>query len=265
MKDCFGPSMLKRLAKLPIICSGISMGYAEEVDAYLTLMTDTMETESFAKCERNGVDQVKKESSERLASGHSPASSSSSSSRAQGVHNVLVHTKKIPGNCGSIYTHMYIASRFNSQDVCFGLFAPGLVVHDQRSGWVANMQAGLARVSNNVVFNQRGHKVAVVHQYDRFKDLQASYFKKFVFWSMPTEAETCAAFNVVKDTELFKKKCDLRVVSGHSPSHCCVSCSRNEQCKAFSFAGSQCFLKSCTTSTQRISVKGVHSGYLKTG
>lgn len=209
MKDCFGKEMLNRIAKKTIICSGISMGTMEEVKAYLKLMTDTIETGSFAKCERNGVDQ--------------------------GVHNVLVHTQRIKE----------------------------LVVHDQKSGWVANMQAGVARISNNVVSNQRGQKVAVVHQYDRFKNLQESYFKKYVFWPMPSEAETCAAFNVVKDAELFKKKCDLRVVSGHSASHCCVSCLRNDKCKAFSFAGSQCFLKSCNTPASRISMKGVHSGYLK--
>jgi hypothetical protein len=211
VKDCFGKEMLSRIAKKTIICSGISMGTVGEVESYLKLMTDTMETEAFAKCERNGVDQ--------------------------GVHNVLVHTQRIAG----------------------------LVVHDQKSGWVANLQAGLARVSNNVVSNQRGQKVAVVHQYDRLKELQESYFKKYVFWPMPAEAETCAAFHVVKDAELFKKKCDLRVVSGHSASHCCVSCLRNDKCKAFSFAGSQCFLKSCSTSTQRISARGVHSGYLKAG
>jgi len=209
VKDCFGKEMLNRIAKKTIICSGISMGTMHEVKAYLKLMTDTIETDSFAKCERNGVDQ--------------------------GVHNVLVHTQRIQE----------------------------LVVLDQKSGWVANMQAGLARISNNIVSNQRGQKVAVVHQYDRFKNLQESYFKKHVFWPMPSEAETCAAFNVVKDAELFKKKCDLRVVSGHSASHCCVSCLRNDKCKAFSFAGSQCFLKSCNTPANRISMKGVHSGYLK--
>jgi hypothetical protein len=200
--------MRDRLAKKTIICSGISMGTTNEVAAYLKTMSETMETEAFSKCERNGVDQ--------------------------GVHNVLVHTGRIDG----------------------------LKVHDQASGWVANLQAGRAKITKNVVLNQRGERVSVVHQYDRFKDLQASYFKKYVFWELPSEKETCKLFTVAKNKELFKKKCDLKVTSGHSTSHCCESCLRVKQCKAFSFAGSQCFLKSCAESTSSISIPGVTSGFL---
>ena len=209
VKDCFGKSMLSKLSKKTIICSGISMGDFTSVKTYLELMTETMETPEFSQCERNGVDQ--------------------------GVHNVLVHTGKIPA----------------------------LIVHDQKSGWVANMQAGLHKiVRGERVVNQRGERVAVVHQYDRFKDLQAYYFKKYVFWEMPSEAETCKDFTVVRNAELFKKTCELKVTSGHSVSHCCVSCQRMSKCQAFSFAGSQCFLKSCTTSKQKILLKGVVSGFL---
>jgi hypothetical protein len=176
---------------------------------YLSQMQETMETEQFAKCERNGVDQ--------------------------GVHNVLVHTNKL--------SH--------------------LTIKDQKSGWVANMQSGRAVIRpNNQVVNQLGEKMAVVHQYDRFKDLQASYFKKFVFWEMPSEAETCKEFKIEHKVELFKKTCDLKVTNGHSASHCCTACERQKGCQAFSFAGSQCFLKSCTKSTKRVDADGVTSGYL---
>jgi len=207
-QDCFGQKMLNRLSKNTIICSGISMGTTAEVVAYLKAMSETMETEAFAKCERNGVDQ--------------------------GVHNVLVHTGRIQG----------------------------VQVLDQGSGWVANLQAGRAKIAKHVVLNQKGGEVSVVHQYDRYKDLQASYFQKFVFWELPSEEETCELFTVAKNKELFKKRCDLKVSSGHSTSHCCESCLRVKDCKAFSFAGSQCFLKSCAESVSSIAMKGVNSGFL---
>jgi hypothetical protein len=126
------------------------------------------------------------------------------------------------------------------------------------------MQSGRSKISGDMVLNPRGNKVAVVHQYDRFKDLQASYFKRFVFWPLPSEAETCAAFVVTHDVELFKKTCDLKVTSGHSAGHCCQSCERTERCQAFSFAGSQCFLKSCKTSQKSLPMKGVTSGFIST-
>jgi len=225
--------MFQRLSKKRIICSGISMGSAVEVEAYLKLMSETMETAEFAKCERNGVDQ--------------------------GVHNVLVHTGQIPG----------------------------LVVRDQRTGWVANMQSGLSRVTKGGVLNQKGERVSVVHQYDRYKELQAGYFKDFVFWPMPSEAETCADFTIARGQELFKKTCDLKVTSGHSTvrlsfcfstmnfclclltlmpphfqGHCCVACQRMGKCQAFSFVGSQCFLKSCTGPRRSIVMESVTSGFL---
>jgi hypothetical protein len=68
----------------------------------------------------------------------------------QGVHNVLVHTDKIK--------NMKIWSQSNSP--------------------VLNLQAKMARVEGMVVKNNHGDLVAVVHQYDRYPDLQRELFKE---------------------------------------------------------------------------------------
>ena len=66
----------------------------------------------------------------------------------QGVHNVLVHKKLIPN----------------------------MKVFKQADGPVANLQAKLSRVQGTQVFNQAGKLVAVVHQYDRYPELQKKLF-----------------------------------------------------------------------------------------
>ena len=153
----------------------------------------------------------------------------------QGVHNVLVHTQQIPG----------------------------LKVLDQRSGWVANMQAKSAVINDfNQVSNQRGNLVAIVHQYDRFRQLQKEYLNRFIFWSMPSEEKRCGRFQIVEDMDLFKKKCDLRVAKGHSNGDCCERCLTTKGCKGWSAAGSQCFLKSCSTPQTKVKMRGIASGYL---
>jgi len=72
----------------------------------------------------------------------------------QGVHNQLVHSKCIPD-----------VDRFWQND-----------------GPVANMQGGQAVVKTEeglmVVYNGRGQKVKVAHQYDRNKQLQAHLYKR---------------------------------------------------------------------------------------
>jgi hypothetical protein len=68
----------------------------------------------------------------------------------QGVHNVLVHTDKIK--------NMKIWSQSNSP--------------------VLNLQAKMARVEGMVVKNNHGDLVAVVHQYDRYPELQRELFKE---------------------------------------------------------------------------------------
>ena len=68
----------------------------------------------------------------------------------QGVHNVLVHTSKIKN----------------------------VKVFSQSSSPVLNLQAKMARVEGMKVYNNRRELVPVVHQYDRYPDLQKALFKE---------------------------------------------------------------------------------------
>jgi hypothetical protein len=68
----------------------------------------------------------------------------------QGLHNVLVYTKQIQ--------NLQIWSQANSP--------------------VLNLQAKVARVEGMKVSNMKGAVVAVVHQYDRYPDLQRLLFKE---------------------------------------------------------------------------------------
>lgn len=70
----------------------------------------------------------------------------------QGVHNVLVHTNKIK--------NVKIWSQSNSP--------------------VLNLQAKMARVNGKTVQNNHGDIAAVVHQYDRYPDLQKELFKEVI-------------------------------------------------------------------------------------
>ena len=71
VSDCFGSAIADQFAERWIVCSGISIGTADDVRLYLNQMSAAMSTPSFVACERNGVDQ--------------------------GVHNVLVYNNPIPG------------------------------------------------------------------------------------------------------------------------------------------------------------------------
>ncbi|EKX33292.1 hypothetical protein GUITHDRAFT_51279, partial [Guillardia theta CCMP2712] len=126
VRDCFGPEMFSRLSSKPIICSGISMGTMDAVKSYLQAMSEHIMKQEFAACERNGVDQ--------------------------GVHNVLVHTDKIP--------HL----RVNRQD----------------DGLVANMQAHVMKFRSGKVYNVNNELARVVHQYDRDLELQRSLLDSYV-------------------------------------------------------------------------------------
>ena len=213
VKDCFGPKMLSEISRKPIICSGVSMGSTKEVVAYLGLMQELMETEKFATCERNGVDQ--------------------------GVHNVLVHTNRIPN----------------------------LKVFTQSDGWVANMQAHSGSTigpAGQVHNKARSRTVAIVHQYDRYRQLQQRYFDRFIFWDRDeAAAQNCKDFKIEEGFDLFKAKCDLKVTSGHSNDNCCETCLRTQGCQAWTAAGSQCYLKNCKTPQSRVAMNGVASGYLR--
>lgn len=72
----------------------------------------------------------------------------------QGTHNVLVHTGAIRN----------------------------LKLWNEQEGHVANLQSKLSYVKNNRdVYNKAGAKLAVVHQYDRYPELQKTLFEK-VCW-----------------------------------------------------------------------------------
>eukprot|EP00981_Chlorochromonas_danica_P004010 scaffold760_cov178-Ochromonas_danica.AAC.12 len=183
IKDCFSQSMVNTVGDNPIICSGVSVGTTREALSYTKKMATIVKGEQsdvphqFPRCERNGVDQ--------------------------GVHNVLVHTKRIG--------HMQ--------------------KWDQRSGPVANMQAKVARVNaDHEVVNSKGEKYAVVHQYDRFPDLQRFLFRK--------------------------GKCDLTGRGGAtSAASCCKICNGNPGCQSFTFLAGTCFLKTCAVHNTRGGMK----------
>jgi hypothetical protein len=68
----------------------------------------------------------------------------------QGVHNVLVHTNQISS----------------------------LKVWGQRDSPVLNLQARMAQISGGEVRNLKGDVASVIHQYDRYPDLQQGLFEK---------------------------------------------------------------------------------------
>ena len=53
---------------------------------------------------------------------------------------------------------------------------------------MANLQAGKAKIDGSQVKNGQGELVAVVHQYDRRRDLQDQYFQDYLFWDHESEA-----------------------------------------------------------------------------
>lgn len=72
-----------------------------------------------------------------------------------------------------------------------------------------------------MVYNKEGAKSAVVHQYDRFPDLQKYLFEKYVDWvdALDFTAEwaaeaSCASFSYKENVDMFKGVCDLKVVGG---------------------------------------------------
>jgi hypothetical protein len=145
----------------------------------------------------------------------------------QGVHNVLVHTNTIKG----------------------------LKVWGQQEGPVANMQAQVGQVRKTMeVFNYRGDKYAVVHQYDRHIGLQKYLFKKYVYWTDTADpmnewrdTPECKEFEIKKDVDAFRGTCDLARKGGATgPATCCKQCKANPRCEAFTYTEQgMCFLKSC--------------------
>jgi hypothetical protein len=158
----------------------------------------------------------------------------------QGAHNVLVHSKLIAG----------------------------LKVLGQAEGPVANMQAKLAIVrGGKEVFNKKGEKYAVVHQYDRHPVLQKHLFRTHVYWTdtddpMAEWAETaeCKGFGYTKDVDMFRGRCDLKNKGGATgPASCCKMCADAPACEAFTYTlAGTCFLKSCGGGQAQSSRGGSH-------
>ena len=162
----------------------------------------------------------------------------------QGVHNVLVHKKLIPQ----------------------------MRMFDHRAGPVANLQAKMSNVDGIRVTNKAGKEVAVVHQYDRYPEVQRKLFKKYVYWVDTNDplAEwqyeaTCTNFDYTDNLDKFKGSCDLKMQGGAtSAASCCKYCTNTKGCQAFTYWSAKCFLKSCkkeSRSKERLS--GAVSGWMK--
>jgi len=145
----------------------------------------------------------------------------------QGVHNVLVHMGRIKNP----------------------------TVHPQSKAMVINLQGGQGVVRDGEVFNKRGEKVAVVHQYDRNKDLERRLQRKYKYWAggetgaqakASTATAACSGYEISADVDVYKRVCDVAAVSGSTPDQCCRACSaKAPACTAFTLDGSTCWLKNC--------------------
>lgn len=230
IKDCFGEAKLQSLAKKPILCSGVSIGTRDTALRYAKQMSAVISNPAFAHCERNGVDQ--------------------------GVHNVLVHEKRVPN----------------------------AVVVPQRNSGVANLQARVAKVGpENLVrkASDPSKLVAVVHQYDRFPNLARYYYRTYYgvdildgtaaakkkISTVPPRLQppnvACARFDLREGVDLFKARCDLSVSTGNSQLDCCVECGRTPKCTGFTYANGLCYLKSCESPATEVAVGGAVSGMLR--
>ena len=137
----------------------------------------------------------------------------------------------------------------------------------QRTALVANLQAKVAQVDprSHQVRNPQGAVVSVVHQYDRFPNLAAFYYETYAR-SIPgavPDASACASYDVRNDVDAFKGRCDLAVSGGAHPADCCVKCQKMTSCRAWTLAGSQCYLKTCSAFGPLARMPGAVSGVKK--
>ena len=143
---------------------------------------------------------------------------------------------------------------------------------------MANMQAHRCAVDKRgAVRNRRNALVAVVHQYDRYPQLQRQLFARVVTWKNTTDfaeewaAEpACAAFDHARDSDLFRGRCALAVKGGAvGPQSCCAACAQaGAGCKAFVYMPTgQCFLKKCADGSAKggsgSRIEGAVSGFLR--
>jgi len=161
----------------------------------------------------------------------------------QGTHNVIIH-KNLVSN---------------------------IKIFDQSAGPVANLQAKMASIvgAEHAVLNRLGHKVAVVHQYDRNPELQKFLFKRYVDWvdtdnpvAEWNEEPACKSFAYKNNVDLFKARCDLKMAGGAtSAASCCSKCEATPSCQAFTYYSSVCFLKSCKEFSSGYQLDAAVSGY----
>lgn len=159
IKDCFGLNILNRIGTKNIICSGVSAGTTDLVIYYLSLMHDIVVgggiginssssnnvvhiSNQFPGCERNGVDQ--------------------------GVHNVLIHLGAID--------RKYIKQWTQSDGPVANMQARLHTIDSSSSMTTSKDAAATVEVSLRIK-NRAGKEVAVVHQYDRYPELQKHLFK----------------------------------------------------------------------------------------
>eukprot|EP01036_Dinobryon_divergens_P032489 gene32489-42093_t len=243
IKDCFGDNMLNSVGRNGIICSGVSAGSRDSVLEYTKTMSDIILHAAIEEKRTGDTAEIASVRSTVYKASKFP--SCERNGVDQGIHNVLVHNKLIPN----------------------------IKVWSQASSPVANIQAKVAIIRNQVVYNKDGGKVAVVHQYDRFPELQKYLFEQYVDWvdtgdlSAEWAAESaCDSFHMKKDWDMFKGVCDITVMGGAtSAAACCPHCEGREDCKAFTFANGLCYLKSCSpdSSQRHVFITDVVSAYLK--
>lgn len=228
VKDCFPRTVYDQVATNPIICSGISMGAASAMSRYVKRMADIISgeekelvnaAEHFPHCERNGVDQ--------------------------GVHNVLVHAFQRDLNIRVLYPEDFPVVNMQS---------------GKEMTIISSDEAGRKRVymtrqeENNP---SQKESFAVVHQFDRDNDLQASLAKEYIDWinwgDLKSEWEAtsaCALMSYVDQADLFKAMCDIGAARAISAATCCEACARKtiesgKKCTGFTYYGGVCYLKNC--------------------
>jgi hypothetical protein len=158
IRDCFGENLLAQVGGHSIICSGVSAGTTDIVMDYLHMMSEIVQghnipkpLETISKSMETGtmVNIVN-----RRTDLHHSFPTCERNGVDQGIHNVLVHSQAIPQ----------------------------LKIWDQGTGFVANMQAQVAKYDpgSHVVSNRMNQPSAVVHQYDRNPALQHYLFEKVI-------------------------------------------------------------------------------------
>lgn len=172
VRDCFGSDVLEEIGSRAIICSGVSFGTYDTTIKYLQLMNDIV----------HGISTP--ETTSVIQKVHPKFPSCERNGVDQGVHNVIMHKNLIPN----------------------------IRLIPQSSSMVMNMQAKKATISSDfIVRNFLGNAVSVVHQYDRYPELQNFLFKKYVYWldgsdvaSYWNDEPTCNSYTYRVDEDMLK-------------------------------------------------------------